>query len=63
MSLDPRLSSRIRQPSAERPRVDRAEHANLDRRPGALLHPLAGRSSRGIPTGWDLRAGEGPLWR
>lgn len=30
-------------PPRDKPRFERAEHANLDRRPGAHLHPSAGR--------------------
>ncbi|MBL0421385.1 hypothetical protein JI739_13580 [Ramlibacter sp. AW1] len=50
----------------DKPQVDRTEqHANLDRRPGALLHPRA-RSWQQLakPANWDAyRKVAAPGWR
>ncbi len=45
----------------DKPQVDRIEHANLERRPGALLHPEARSRGRTVDTGWS-RYAAGPRW-
>lgn len=45
MSLETRSSDRTIEAPRDKPRVDRVEHANLER-PGAQAHPLARGWSR-----------------
>ena len=42
------LQRRADPPARDKPQIERAEHANLDRRPGARLRPGLTRSARPI---------------
>lgn len=54
MSNEPKSLNRFADSPRDKPRVDRTEHANLER-PGAQSHPRAsGWSGVATPAGWRL---------
>jgi len=65
MSLEITKSTRSIDLPRDKPQVDHAEHANLDR-PGAVLHPSAGGLRRRAPSAgsrdWS-RYMASPSWR
>ena len=54
MSLEPKIPNRFNDVPHDKPRVDRVEHANLER-PSAKFHPQAGT--------WRSPANDRAAWR
>ena len=55
MSLEPKSVNRFDDAPRDKPQVDRVEHANLEQRPGAQSHPVAG--------GWNRSKDPLSAWR